>query len=122
MSGINLAYRHRDASSGDPDASRIAGLVWYRIWYHSGKAEISLKSKLLERAMEHPTALRYEELCSLAEQLGFVHVRTRGSHAIYMHEDMSRPLSFQQVGGMAKPFQVRQLLAAARELGILGEE
>jgi len=83
---------------------------------------MSRRSRLLERALEHPSALRFEELCSLAEQLGFAHVRTRGSHAIYAHENMRIPLSFQRVGGMANPFQVRQLLAAARELGILGEE
>lgn len=80
------------------------------------------KTKLIQKALAGPSVLRFEELCKLARQLGFEHDRTRGSHHIYKHPGLRRPLNFQNLGRMAKPFQVRQLLDAARELGILDED
>jgi len=78
--------------------------------------------KLLHKALANPASLRFAELCALAEQLGFVRDRTRGSHFIFKHRGLLRPLNFQDVHGDAKPFQVRQLLDAARELGLIDEE
>lgn len=80
------------------------------------------RNKLLWKALANPAGLRFEELCALAEQLGFVLDRTKGSHFIYKHKGLRRPLNFQNVDGKAKPFQVKQLLDAARELGLIEEE
>jgi hypothetical protein len=67
--------------------------------------------------LENPGSLRFEELCTLARQLGFTHERTRGSHFVFTTEGLRRPLCFQRCDGMAKSFQVRQLLEVARDLG-----
>jgi hypothetical protein len=80
------------------------------------------EEKLLRKALAKPAGLRFEELCTLAVQLGFVCDRARGSHFIFKHHRLRRPLSFQEVDGEAKPFQVNQLLDAARELGVIEEE
>ena len=78
--------------------------------------------KLRLKALENPGSLRFNELCKLAEQLGFVLDRIRGSHFIYKHRNLRRPLNFQNVNGEAKPFQVKQLLEAAEELNLIKEE
>ena len=36
------------------------------------------RSKLLRRALSNPAGLRFEELCKLAEQLGFERDQTQG--------------------------------------------
>ena len=76
-------------------------------------------SKLLGKAQRNPAGLRFAELCNLAQQLGFVLDRTRGSHFIFKHPGLMRPLNFQNVDGETKPFQVKQLLDAAEELGLI---
>jgi hypothetical protein len=72
--------------------------------------------ELLQRARSDPRSLRYRELCQLAECFEFVFKRQKGSHAIYSRPAFPRLMNFQDVKGMAKPYQVRQLLAAIDEL------
>lgn len=54
--------------------------------------------------------IRFRDLLSLAESLGFRVARIRGSHHVLVHPDVPELLSLQQVRGQAKPYQVRQLL------------
>ncbi len=75
--------------------------------------------RLLERAQDHPSGLRFRELCDLADCFGFSLVRQRGSHHIYKRDGFRKLLNFQNSGGMAKAYQVRQLLSALEELGVL---
>jgi predicted RNA binding protein YcfA (HicA-like mRNA interferase family) len=52
-----------------------------------------------------------------------VRERTNGSHRIYSHPKISRPFPIQNVGGQAKPYQVRQLLKLMRDHNLrLNEE
>lgn len=66
--------------------------------------------KLLEQAQNAPAALRFSQLCRLAECFGFEIARQRGSHRIYKRSGYMRMMTFQDDGGKAKPYQVRQLL------------
>ena len=50
--------------------------------------------------------------------LGFKHDRTSGSHRIYVHPEVTRPLSVQPRGKDAKPYQVRQLRVMIEEFGL----
>ncbi len=77
--------------------------------------------KLLKKAKNAATSLRYAELCHLAECYGFVLDRQAGSHAIYKRANYQRAMNFQDDGGKAKPYQVRQLIAALQELGLINE-
>lgn len=54
--------------------------------------------------------VRFSEVESLLEALGFRLDRVRGSHRIYVHPAVPRPLSMQPVRGMAKPYPIRQVL------------
>ena len=71
---------------------------------------------LLARARRSPGGLRFSELCRLAECFGWELVRQRGSHVIYKRRGTMQLMSFQNDRGRAKPYQVRQLLAAIDEL------
>jgi len=66
--------------------------------------------KLLQRALDNPCGLRFAEAIKLAEAFGFRHDRTSGSHHIFKRAGIPELLNLQNVGGMAKPYQVRQLL------------
>lgn len=72
--------------------------------------------KLLEAARNNSAGLRFAEVCQLAECHGFALTRTKGSHRIYTREGFPRPLSFQNLNGGAKAYQVKQLLDAIDEI------
>ncbi|MBI5013878.1 MAG: type II toxin-antitoxin system HicA family toxin [Deltaproteobacteria bacterium] len=79
--------------------------------------------ELLAKARQHPSGLRFAELCRLCECIGMACVRSRGSHRIYRRE--SAPvfsLSAQEgKNGEAKPYQVRELLELVDLHGLEGE-
>ncbi|MGQ0663527.1 MAG: type II toxin-antitoxin system HicA family toxin [Pseudomonadota bacterium] len=52
------------------------------------------------------------------EAFGFVHRRTTGSHWIFRHPAVPRPLSPQPRKGEAKPYQVAQFLEMVEEYGL----
>lgn len=77
--------------------------------------------KLLQKARSSANNLRFDELCKLAECYGWVSIRQAGSHCMYENDALDitqgRMQNFQDVNGKAKPYQVRQLLAALEFLG-----
>ena len=54
----------------------------------------------------------------LSKLLGFRLDRVVGSHHIYVHPDVDRPLSLQNVRGEAKPYQVRQFIDMVETYGL----
>ncbi len=68
------------------------------------------KTKLLRRALSGSKGLRFNELVGLAEAFGFRLSRVSGSHHIFVHKNVPELLNIQDVGGEAKPYQVRQFL------------
>jgi hypothetical protein len=73
--------------------------------------------KRLDEARANVTSLRFGNLCALAECFGWVFVRQNGSHRMYKRSGSTILMNFQEDrNGRAKPYQVRQLLAAIDEL------
>ncbi len=66
--------------------------------------------KTLEKALAGSQNIRFGDLVSLAEALGFVRKRTSGSHTIFKHPEVEELLNLQDASGQAKPYQVRQLI------------
>jgi predicted RNA binding protein YcfA (HicA-like mRNA interferase family) len=67
--------------------------------------------KLYMRVASAPGKARFEDVVHLAEAVGFVLVRRRGSHQMFCHADRpSLALNLQPVGGKAKSYQVKDLL------------
>jgi predicted RNA binding protein YcfA (HicA-like mRNA interferase family) len=62
--------------------------------------------------------IQFRDFQKLLVRLGFRLDRTRGSHHVYVHPRVTRPLSVQPIGNEAKPFQVRQLKDMIAEFGL----
>lgn len=77
---------------------------------------------LLQRARTSPTSLRFREAQRLAECFGFELARIRGSHHIYRSANSRAVVNLQERAGMAKPYQVRQLLMAIADSDLPGQE
>ncbi len=65
--------------------------------------------------------VRFGDLIELVEELGFRLDRVRGSHRVYLHSAVPRPLPLQAERGKAKPYQIRQLLRILEEYNLPGE-
>jgi predicted RNA binding protein YcfA (HicA-like mRNA interferase family) len=64
---------------------------------------------ILEKVISGHGRIPFRDFQKLLVKLGFRLGRTRGSHHVYVHPKVTRPLSIQSMGNEAKPFQVRQL-------------
>lgn len=74
-------------------------------------------AKILEKAKQSPANLRFEEACYLAECYGFILARQKGtSHRVYKRPGFFGLMNFQNINGMAKEYQVTQLLEAIEEI------
>ena len=56
---------------------------------------MSRKRKLLAKVLAGAHNIRFEELCCLAESFGYRLDRVSGSHHIYEHPAVERPLNLQ---------------------------
>ena len=81
------------------------------------------KLKLLRRALAGSKNLRFDDFTRLARAFGFQLSRTQGSHHIFVHPDIPELLNIQEVGGEAKPYQIRQFLRLVERYNLkLGSE
>ena len=82
-----------------------------------------MKSKrLLQKAISNPENIRFTEVISLAEAFGFKLSRVKGSRHIFIHHQIRELLNFQNVSGMAKSYQVKQLQKIVEKYNLrLGE-
>ncbi|MBI1791207.1 MAG: type II toxin-antitoxin system HicA family toxin [Acidobacteria bacterium] len=55
-------------------------------------------------------AIRFDELCSLLQSLGFDR-RMRGSHHLFRKSGVEERINLQREGNNAKPYQVKQVRA-----------
>ena len=86
--------------------------------------QMSKIEKLIEKAITTPQNVRFQELCRLCVYFGMKRRKKSGNHRIYKRQDPKFTLSIQEDNGMAKPYQVNQLLNKLREHGLydFGEE
>jgi predicted RNA binding protein YcfA (HicA-like mRNA interferase family) len=66
--------------------------------------------------------IAFRDLQRLLEKLGFRLNRISGSHHIYIHPRVPRPINLQAAGKDAKPYQIRQLRDMIEEFGLRLEE
>ncbi len=79
-------------------------------------------SKLLQKALESPASLHFEEATALAKAFGFRLARVRGSHHIFVQSGVRELVNLQSVDGKAKPYQVRQLLRLIERYNLFSGE
>ena len=71
--------------------------------------------KLLIKTVNAPQNTRFADLCHLAEAFGYELDRVNGSHHLFVHRQVTRPLNLQNAKGKAKPYQVKQFLRDIEE-------
>jgi predicted RNA binding protein YcfA (HicA-like mRNA interferase family) len=54
----------------------------------------------------------------LVEALGFKFERVAGSHHIFSHPQIPQVVNLQEVGGEAKPYQIRQFLRLVKRYNL----
>lgn len=82
---------------------------------------MSMSEKLMEKARDAPQNVRFSEMCRLAELYGFTLKGGKGSHWVYTRKGVTEILTLQDVGGMAKAYQVKQFLKIVEAYGLKGE-
>ena len=68
------------------------------------------KRKLLQKLLSGSKNIRFSEASACAQAFGFRLSRVAGGHYIFTHPDVPALVNLQDVGGKAKPYQVKQLL------------
>ena len=72
--------------------------------------------ELLAKAKSIPKGIRFTDLCALATCYGWHFDRKGGSHHIFKRMGHTQLMNFQDDNGMAKAYQVRQLVRAIEAL------
>jgi predicted RNA binding protein YcfA (HicA-like mRNA interferase family) len=62
------------------------------------------------------------DFTNLVEGLGFRLSHVSGSHHIFVHPDVPELMNLQDVGGEAKPYQIRQLMKLVERYNLKLEE
>jgi len=60
-------------------------------------------------------------VCKAAEIFGFKFKEEKGSHRIFARAGVKELLNFQNVRGMAKPYQVREFIRIIEKYNLLGK-
>jgi predicted RNA binding protein YcfA (HicA-like mRNA interferase family) len=68
------------------------------------------KRKLLMKILSGSRNIQFNDMVALVEAFGFRLSRTKGSHFIFTHPDISELLNLQEKNGQAKPYQIREFL------------
>lgn len=79
-------------------------------------------SKLYTRLVNSPQSMRFRDFQRILEAFGFTLDRINGSHHQYKHPLVTRPLSIQPKGNMAKPYQIDQFLGMVEEFSLTLED
>ena len=78
--------------------------------------------KVLEAVLRGQGVVAFRDLERLLGQLGFALARVSGSHHIYLHPKVTRPVNIQRAGKDAKPYQIRQIRDIIVEFGLSLED
>ncbi len=74
--------------------------------------------KVLEAVVRGQGVIAFRDLERLLSKMGFSLVRVSGSHHIYVHPRVMRPVNIQRAGKDAKPYQIRQIRDIIVEFGL----
>lgn len=81
------------------------------------------RRKLLQKAISSPRNVRFDDMATLMEAFGFRLSRVKGSHHISVHPEVRELVNLQNVGGKAKPYQIRQFLRLVERYNLtMGDE
>ena len=79
-------------------------------------------AKLYAQLIASRSSIRFSDFQRVLRAFGFTLDRINGSHHQYKHPKVSRPLSVQPKGNMAKPYQIDQFFDMVEEFGLTTED
>ncbi|MCB0042086.1 MAG: type II toxin-antitoxin system HicA family toxin [Caldilinea sp.] len=68
------------------------------------------KRRLLQKILGGSKNIAFNDMIALVEAFGFRLARINGSHHIFTHPEIKELVNLQNVGGQAKPYQIKQFL------------
>jgi len=68
------------------------------------------KRKLLQRILSGSKNVHFTDMVALVEAFGFSLHRSKGSHHLFVHPDVTELVNLQNLRGQAKLYQIRQFL------------
>ncbi len=68
------------------------------------------KRRLLQKILGGSKNIAFNDMIALVEAFGFRLARINGSHHIFTHLEIKELVNLQNVGGQAKPYQIKQFL------------
>lgn len=77
------------------------------------------REEIYNKLKKSPKNVRFKDLCRNAEVFGFVFKGGKGSHNIYSKTGVREQLNFQNSGGKAKPYQVKQFIKIIENYNLL---
>ena len=78
-----------------------------------------LMRRLASGAVEN---VAFSDFVGLVRSCGFSLIRTSGSHHVFTHPQIRELINLQNVGGEAKPYQIRQFLRLVERYNIKTED
>ena len=78
--------------------------------------------KILGQVLRGSGNVRFRDFCGLIRAFGFRLDRISGSHHIFVHPNVPTLVNVQNVGGKAKPYQMRQFLKLVEEYNLQLED
>ena len=80
------------------------------------------RKRLLKRLLAGSLNVSFSDMTNLVEGFGFTLARTSGSHHIFTHAGIPELINLQEIGGKAKPYQIRQFLKLVERYDLRLEE
>ena len=74
--------------------------------------------KLYAQLITNRSAMRFRDFERILKAFGFELDRIKGSHHVFKHPQVNRPLSIQPRGDKAKLYQIDQFLDIVEEFGL----
>jgi predicted RNA binding protein YcfA (HicA-like mRNA interferase family) len=78
-----------------------------------------LLRRLAQGALQN---VAFSDIRHLVEDFGFKLSRISGSHHVFVHPGIPELVNLQEVGGQAKPYQIRQFLRLVERYNLKMEE
>lgn len=78
--------------------------------------------KTLDRILGGSRNISFADMRGLVEAFGFTLSRISGSHHIFDHPEVPTLVNLQEIGGQAKPYQIRQFLKLVEEYNLRMED
>jgi len=79
------------------------------------------KRQLIKELKRNQKNVRFSKLCKIAEAFDFRFRGGKGSHRIYVREGVEGMLNSKNVGGKAKPYQVKQRIKIIEKYNLVEE-